>query len=664
MDRKPVNSLLENSCYALVQPKYRAEIDGLRALAVLSVVGYHAFPDAVPGGFIGVDVFFVISGFLISSILYENLETSTFTLRAFYFRRIRRIFPALLVVLAAALAAGWLWLLPDEFSQLGKHTFGGAAFFSNLMFLSESERYFDNAAETKPLLHLWSLGVEEQFYILWPLLLWWSWRRRWRWTSVLVPLLIGSFVLNFAIAHRHPAVDFYSPATRFWELLIGALLADPRLGLFLKKRQETYAKALVEIMPLLGVALIAAGLVIIERHRLYPFTWALLPTLGTALIIGSNPRAWFCRAVLASPVAVWLGLISYPFYLWHWPLLSFGTILGAGAPSAAVRAALVGVSIVFAWLTYRLFEKPLRFGARLRLKALGAAGAMVFVGAAGVVAFTAGGIPSRLKSQLAIDLVNYNYFGGKSEQEFWGTGSCFNFDEGIEFYRKNGCEQIEFPGHPTVFLTGDSYSAFLSPGLRQYLHSRKVNLFQYSVTDCFFFSMRDDRSRCRKINDHVLQMIRSVRPDTLIVFGQYRGTELNPHYLEKMPYTTYYLNMMRRLSTSGVGKIIFIGQYPNWDVALPKMLLRRFVRWGRPIPDRALEGVEDEPREIDRALRSQPYPANVTYVSLFDGLCNEAGCLVKVGDAVKDNLIVFDRGHMTTAGSIYVSNHILSKLLP
>ena len=167
----------------LLHPKYRPDIDGLRAIAVLSVVGFHAFPSWVNGGFIGVDVFFVISGFLISGIIYENLDKGEFTFREFYARRIRRIFPALIVVMTACFAFGWFSLLADEYKQLGKHIAGGATFISNLLLWQESG-YFDNSAETKPLLHLWSLGIEEQFYIIWPLLLWLTWKRKFKFFAV------------------------------------------------------------------------------------------------------------------------------------------------------------------------------------------------------------------------------------------------------------------------------------------------------------------------------------------------------------------------------------------------------------------------------------------------------------------------------------------------
>ena len=205
---------------------YRPDIDGLRAVAVLLVVGYHAFPYWLNGGFIGVDIFFVISGFLISSIIFQDLGAGSFRFTDFYGRRIRRIFPALIIVVAACLVAGWFVLLAGEYEQLGKHVAGGAGFIANFLLWNESN-YFDNAAETKPLLHLWSLGVEEQFYIIWPLLLWLAWKRNFNARTMTAFIVIMSFALTIAQARTDMVAAFYSPATRFWESLCGALLANP-----------------------------------------------------------------------------------------------------------------------------------------------------------------------------------------------------------------------------------------------------------------------------------------------------------------------------------------------------------------------------------------------------------------------------------------------------
>ena len=205
---------------------YRPDIDGLRAVAVLSVVIFHAFPDEawLPGGFVGVDVFFVISGYLISKILFSEIEQHRFSLASFYGRRIRRIFPALAVCLAAVLAYGFVVLMPSELAQLGKQVFFGASFLSNFALWSESG-YFDSAATSKPLLHLWSLGIEEQFYILWPPLLWIAFKLKAAIGRLIVGLLVVSFAVNIALSLTDTSSDFYLPVSRFWELLAGAALA-------------------------------------------------------------------------------------------------------------------------------------------------------------------------------------------------------------------------------------------------------------------------------------------------------------------------------------------------------------------------------------------------------------------------------------------------------
>jgi peptidoglycan/LPS O-acetylase OafA/YrhL len=325
----------------LVHPKYRPDIDGLRAVAVLAVVVYHAFPKVVRGGFIGVDIFFVISGYLISTIIFGSFAGAGFSYREFYARRIRRILPALLPVMTATCVVGWYVLLTDEFRELGKHLLASAGFVSNLALWNEAG-YFDTAAESKPLLHLWSLAVEEQFYIFWPLFLGLVWRARapvgrarmaW-WIGIVGTL---SFLLNVATIHRHPEAVFYSPLSRIWELAAGALLAHSAL------RRTTPRGALdSETRVMTGLLLIGLGLYFIQKEKTFPGWWAILPVLGACLCISGGPLTWLGRNVLGSRVFVWFGLISYPLYLWHWPLLAVVT------------------AILLAWLTYRFLERPLR----------------------------------------------------------------------------------------------------------------------------------------------------------------------------------------------------------------------------------------------------------------------------------------------------------------
>lgn len=339
----------------LVQPKYRADIDGLRAVAVLPVVAFHAFPHLLTGGFIGVDIFFVISGFLISTIIFENIERGSFSFADFYARRVRRIFPALSLVLLTTLLLGWALLFTDEFRNVGKHVATGSAFVANFGLWQESG-YFDAATTAKPLVHLWSLGVEEQFYIFWPLLVWLAWRMRTNLMGLVLVAAIASFCVTMVMRQGDTVGMFFSPLSRFWELLAGAGLAwlARRPGSVLQRGGRWQHVASVA-----GLALIGGGVLFMSESLLFPGAWAMIPVAGAMLLIAAGPTAVVNRWVLANPVMVWFGLISYPLYLWHWPFLSYAWIV-YGAPEAPVKLVAVALSILLAWLTFRFIEKPVR----------------------------------------------------------------------------------------------------------------------------------------------------------------------------------------------------------------------------------------------------------------------------------------------------------------
>jgi len=342
----------------LLHPKYRPDIDGLRAIAVLSVVGYHAAPGYVPGGFVGVDIFFVISGFLISTIIFGNFEKDNFSYLEFYARRIKRIFPALLIVLLSTMLFGWYVLFSDEFSQLGKHVAAGAGFLSNVVLWSEAG-YFDTAAETKPLLHLWSLGVEEQFYILWPLLLGILWKRKFNFLLATLLVAIVSFAINIYWVERDPAASFFLPFSRIWELMVGGILAYIVLH---RPHYLSRNSALLSLMSLLGLVLIGASIFLVTKHTKFPGWWALLPTMGAFLVIAGGPVVSVNRYLLGSRPAVWVGVISYPLYLWHWPLLSYAQIIHGDTPDRSIRFIAVVLSFLLAWGTYVLVEKRFKKG--------------------------------------------------------------------------------------------------------------------------------------------------------------------------------------------------------------------------------------------------------------------------------------------------------------
>jgi peptidoglycan/LPS O-acetylase OafA/YrhL len=442
----------------LSHPKYRRDIDGLRAVAVLSVVAFHAFPEWIKGGFIGVDVFFVISGYLISTIVYENLDCGTFSFTEFYLRRVKRIFPALLLVLVSCYAFGWFSLLGDEYMQLGKHIAGGAGFVSNLVLWSESG-YFDNAADTKPLLHLWSLGVEEQFYIFWPLLLWFAYRVRLNLPGIGILVALLSFALNLHQVKVDAIADFYSPQTRFWELMLGSILAwvtlyKPNFTAANAPRPERWSST----MSVVAALLLAFGFWHIDKRLGFPGKWALVPVLSAVLLIFAGPGAWVNRVILSNRIAVWIGLISFPLYLWHWPLLTYARIIHSKVPAAPVRGAIVLASIVLAWLTYRLVERPVRLGRRAGFKVAALVALMPVVGVVGYDTFVRYGLAFREVVKINTSIATGND-GGPGVELVHDCGMS-ETDKALFF----GC--FKDPRGPVKYaLLGDSKAGALWPGV-------------------------------------------------------------------------------------------------------------------------------------------------------------------------------------------------------
>ncbi len=334
---------------------YRADIDGLRAVSILLVVGYHAQPWLVPGGFIGVDIFFVISGFLITRIILTQAGAGTFSALQFYARRVRRIFPALIVVLAVTYLIGWFVLLPDGFALLGRATAAGVAFVSNLFQLGQTGYFAPDAADN-PLLHLWSLGIEEQFYIFWPplLLLMFGSKHRRFWMAAIA---VASFGVSLMIFFGYKEWSFYSPISRAWELLAGGLVAnrlvDAPHGAPRRLPQAD------NVLAAIGIAAIVGAAVALDKDSLFPGAYALLPVFGAVLIIIA-PNSALNRMLLSSRPMVWIGLISYPLYLWHWPLLSYLAIVRNGVPNFVEIWAAVGAAVLRSWLSFRFVEIPLR----------------------------------------------------------------------------------------------------------------------------------------------------------------------------------------------------------------------------------------------------------------------------------------------------------------
>lgn len=378
---------------------YRPDIDGLRAVAVTMVIAYHAFPRLLPGGFTGVDVFFVISGYLITQLVLAGLHQRSFSLLEFYRRRVRRIVPPLLVVLTACFAVAWFTLLPGEFRWFGRSILWSAPFLANVFF-AHVTGYFDPGAHYNVLLHLWSLGVEEQFYLLWPILLMLAVRYGVT-MRVLGAVIAASFVISVWGARAAPIVHFFLPGSRAWELAVGAMLAAGPPGAFHATGADTTSSgsgSWCSHAPwgsLVGLALIAAGALFLSADDTFPGAWGVIPTGGAVLLIAAGPHSLMSRRFLATGPLVLVGRLSYSLYLWHWPLFVFArAIWGQELPRAAI-AGVIATALAAAWATYCLVEAPMRRGALGR----GAFPALL----AGLAAFTAlgsvtadGRLPGRL----------------------------------------------------------------------------------------------------------------------------------------------------------------------------------------------------------------------------------------------------------------------------
>lgn len=430
---------------------YRADIDGLRAIAVLSVVIFHAFPTFLQGGFVGVDVFFVISGFLITSIILKQVAVSTFSLSHFYANRIRRIFPALLLVLIFCLVIGWFSLTADEYKQLGFHAAGGALFIDNFIFWRESG-YFDNPAETKPLLHLWSLAIEEQFYLVWPLVLVFILRYTKAVARVFMILTLTSLAYSAWKVGVNPIADFFSPLTRAWELLLGGLLA---YALF---KNVTLKTSQGNIASMAGLLLIASAILLINKASAFPGLWAILPTLGAMLLIWAKD-SYINQKILAHPLLVGIGLISYPLYLWHWPLLIFARIFEGETPTVFIRVALVLVSVILAWATYQFIEKPIRFSKRSKWLIATLCILMLITFAAGVVVKNNRGFKFRNQHQFNADPATM-VIGADRDSHKRGCGIEHLTKEKIEWCTNDNKQAVQ-----NFVVLGDSKGEALFFGL-------------------------------------------------------------------------------------------------------------------------------------------------------------------------------------------------------
>jgi peptidoglycan/LPS O-acetylase OafA/YrhL len=452
--------------------KYRPDIDGLRAIAVLAVVFYHfnIFPTYSKSGFIGVDIFFVISGYLITNILISD-TSSKHWIRRFYIRRVRRIFPALILVLFTTVITASLVMLPFDFKIFGQEILGGSTFSSNIVYLQQVG-YFDQSSYQKPLLHLWSLGIEEQFYIFWPILIWVISKLRLRVTLMLGILTISSFLYCVWISTIFQDLAFYSPFSRAWELAVGGLIAS------FKIRETT---KIYRSLGNLGLLLLAASFLYIDNEKTWPSLLTVLPVLGALMILADSSKRTFKHLVLSNKILVYVGRISFPLYLWHWPLFVFFKIYKGESPDRYEKVSLFVSSILLASLTYHFLELPIKKRHFARIGTRSLSFAMTLVTISGVVLTFSNGFPSRFSSQMSLETSRQLtlQFSPPSFQD----QNCLNKfpnpkskEYGWWFCRTSSVNP------PTILLWGNSFANQYFEGLKENSYFRNQSIL--SIGDC------------------------------------------------------------------------------------------------------------------------------------------------------------------------------------
>ncbi len=603
--------------------RYRPDIDGLRALAILPVLFYHLRVPYFTGGYAGVDVFFVISGFLITSNIRSELEAGTFSVASFYERRARRILPALFAVLAAVAVAGWLLFLPDEFRTLGSRLVSVVLFSSNILLWRQAD-YFAGPIDMDPLVHTWSLAVEEQFYILFPLLLWFCERRlarRYSWPTLALTVL--SFGLSVALIPIDRTGDYYLLPTRAWELLGGALLAYQRLPVI---RHRLLAE---------GIAAGSAGLILASTLLLtdqsdFPGVNALWPCLGAAGLIHANMyQRTAAGALLATRPMVAIGLISYSLYLVHWPLIVFARYQAMRDFTGWEKLALALVSFALAAMLRRFIERPfLRRGTltprRLWTGSGVAAAALLVVG---VGVFLTSGVPARFAGVRLPVIVD------PTEASTGPTcllkGASWRQWSGADCYLTRGAG-------PSTLLWGDSHANQYRDVIR---HGRPApNILLYATSGCLPLLDTDiaGEPECRANNDQVLGIIKRYGVTRVVLSGNWayilRQNRLD---VDRVAVT------VARLRAAGV-QVALVGDNPTFAFSNPGYLGYRLGK--RPYPDAPFYTAANNDWSVNARLR-----ALVGAADFFDPtreLCHGHECLVYD----HGQLVMRDSGHLAPFG--------------
>jgi peptidoglycan/LPS O-acetylase OafA/YrhL len=608
---------------------YRPDIDGLRAVAVLAVLLFHFQVPFFAGGFTGVDVFFVVSGFLITSIIVHEIDGGRFSLIAFYGRRAKRILPAMLLVVAASLLAGYFLLDPEQYQALTRSGRFSVFGLANFYFLWNGG-YFDQAVETQPLLHMWSLGVEEQFYLVWPLtlvalLLVLRFSRN-RVAAIIGLAILASFALSVALVGTDQSRAFYLPLPRAWELGLGALLVfAPRLD----------ASRLSEAAAVLGIAAIAYGIVALSGDSPFPGINALFPCLGTALIIWPRVTPTIVSSALAFAPTVFVGKISYSLYLWHWPLLVFFREYTGAAPSATETVAMFGVCFMLSVVSWRFVESPVR-SMKLAPRAAIAAG-LAAMSIAWLGAAEAAALRGRTQQSEVLRLASFHSYKGSPDYQYQYWMDCFverTFSE-AELNREK-CVKID-PARANYLLLGDSHAAHLWRALS--LEFPRVNLMQITATGCPLFDASSDATPCNRAWRFAFDtFLPKAEIDGVIFAGRWKRDDIAP-----------LLRRISKLRQNGV-RVIELGPTVEYNGSLP-LIVAAEALGNKKLADKLRARKRGT---LDRIMRARVEAAGATYVSVIAALCPAGSC-----ETVTDGVPVsFDYAHFTLPGSLLVARRI------
>jgi peptidoglycan/LPS O-acetylase OafA/YrhL len=635
--------------------RYRSEIDGLRALAVVPVVLFHAGVAVVGGGFVGVDVFFVISGYLITSILLEELDTGTFSIRRFYERRARRILPALFFLMAVVTPFAWAWLMPSDLKDFAGSQIATTVFASNVWFWLHTG-YFDSAADLKPLLHTWSLAVEEQYYILFPLILSLSWRLGQRISLATIALLAAASLLiaQWGVSHAPAATYFLLPA-RAWELLVGSFIA-----LYLRTNPRLPAELVADGLSLAGIALIAVPMVTYTDQTPFPGLAALPPVLGTALIIlFASPENLAGRLLSLRPV-VGTGLLAYSFYLWHQPVFAlYRQRFGDEAFHDHVPL-LVLLSFAMAALSYRIIEQPFRRKASLRQLKL----AMLACFSLAIIA--SGAILRIIDIDKAL-VPSYRWALSVADPDLiaYAEGSdthmaCTGLPDGPGFV---SCRFGAFGTAPGIALWGDSLAGAFLHGLDHVARDRSISGTAFIANGCppvVGLANRSFPDCSEKTNAAIVERLKTLpKGTTVLIVGNFSAAMSSGNILLDGAPTSpeAILSRVREtadlLRKAGI-KTVIVEQGPAFPEPAAEYRLQNLRRAGA-------SGLDISRKTHEASLNDARRLASATdgYVFTADLFCNADLCPAL---GASGELVVYDKVHITKATSVRLAAFVLDRL--